>query len=75
VLNDEKFSPVGELRAEASILLTSKVALKFGWNGMVIGGLSRAANTISYSLPNMGIVDHTEEAFVQGVNVGIEINR
>jgi hypothetical protein len=75
VLNDEKFSPVGELRAEASLLVTKSIALKVGWNGTVIGGLSRASNTIRYRLPNMGIVDHNDEAFVQGVNFGFEICR
>ncbi len=75
ILNDEKFSPVGELRAEASLLVTKSIALKVGWNGTVIGGLSRASNTIRYRLPNMGIVDHNDEAFAQGVNFGFEICR
>ncbi len=75
VRNDEIFSPVGEFRAEASLLLTRKLAFKVGWNGMIMGGLSRAANTIQYDLPKPGILSHTEEAFAQGVNVGFEINR
>lgn len=74
-LNDEKFSPVGELRAEASLLLTKAIAVKVGWNGTVIGGLTRASNTIRYRLPDMGIVNHNDEAFAQGVNFGIELNR
>lgn len=75
VRHDERFSPVGEFRAEASVLLTSKVAFKVGWNGLIIGGLSRAANSVEYALPKPGILSSTEEAFAQGVNVGFEINR
>ena len=75
VRHDERFSPVGEFRAEASVLLTSKVAFKVGWNGLIIGGLSRAANSVAYRLPAPGILSSTEEAFAQGVTVGIEINR
>lgn len=73
--HDELFSPVGEFRAEASVLLTSKVAFKFGWNGLIMGGLTRAANTIQYSLPKPGLRGGKEEAFAQGVSVGFEINR
>ena len=73
--NDELFSPVGEFRAEASVLLTSKIAVKVGWNGLIMGGLTRAANTIEYTLPKPGLLSGSEEAFAQGVNVGIEINR
>ena len=74
-LNDEKFSPVGELRAEAAMLLTRAIKLKVGWNGLVIGGATRATNATRWRLPNMGIINSDEEVFIQGVNAGFEINR
>ena len=47
------FSPVGELRLQTSYQLTSNVALKFGYTGIVIGNISRASNRVDYSGPNL----------------------
>ena len=74
-VNDEKFSPVGELRADASIRLFRSVSAKIGWNGIVMGGITRGSSATRWRLPNMGIINSTEEVFVQGVNVGVEVRR
>lgn len=75
VLNDEEFSPVGEFRAEAALQLTRDVALNVGWTGLFVGGLSRASNSVNYSLPDYGIVKNKEEAIIQGITFGLEVNR
>ena len=74
---DEHFSPVAELRLDASYQVTKAFSLKFGWTGVFADNLARASNTIIYRIPGMGIRDpgHGEDVIIQGVNVGIEFNR
>ena len=74
-LNDEKFSPVGELRVETSFYLTKGVALQVGWTGLAAGEVARASNMVLYQVPTMGIVNRDQDIFSQGVNFGVEINR
>lgn len=74
-LRDERFSPVGEFRLQTSFHVTRGMKLKAGWEGMIVGGVARGANTIAYALPTMGIIDRSEEIFSHGVTVGLEINR
>ena len=71
------FAPVGELRVQTSYQLTSAAAIRFGYTGMYIGGLTRASNTIDYTLLKMGIIDgnHDQDLFVNGISLGIEFNR
>ena len=73
--SDEKFSPVGELRAEGSMRLTRDISVSVGWNGLIVGGITRASNSVVYSLPRMGILDRQEEMLAQGVSVGLQFNR
>lgn len=74
---DEHFSPLAELRLDASYQLTKGVSLKFGWTGMFADNVVRATNTIIYRVPTMAIADpgHGEDLIIQGVNVGVEWNR
>jgi hypothetical protein len=72
------FSPVGEIRVNASYQVTRSVGLKFGYTGMVVGNVARASNRIDYDSPNLiGIKEGAahELFFVNGVNFGVEINR
>ncbi|MCA9263680.1 MAG: BBP7 family outer membrane beta-barrel protein [Planctomycetales bacterium] len=71
----ERFSPVGEFRAEAAMRLTKAITAKAGWNGMIMGNVSRAANSVVYELPAMGMAVNQEEVFIHGLNVGVEVNR
>lgn len=77
VAYDEEFSPVAEFRIQTSFILTRAVALKLGYTGMFIGGLTRASNTVDYTIPYMGILDgnHNQSIYAGGVSFGIEINR
>lgn len=76
-LDENEWSPVVELRAQASYQLTRAIAIRVGWTGMYIDGLARASSLVNYTLPTMGLIPNqiTQDAFVQGVNAGIEINR
>jgi len=74
------FSPVVELRVEAKYQLTNKVTFKAGWNGMYIGELARPSRMVDYHLYDthvMGILTNMNRdlCFLQGVAIGIEINR
>ncbi len=72
------FSPVGELRVNASWQATRNVGLKFGYTGMIVGGISRASNTIDYDSVNLiGLLDgnNNQIFFLNGLNFGVEINR
>lgn len=69
----EDFSPVAELRVEASYHLTKAFALKVGYNGMFVGNVRRAGNSVKYYLPTMGFNDAgTQNLVVNGFNVGLE---
>jgi hypothetical protein len=68
-----EFSPVGELRVEASYHLTKSFALKAGYSGMYVGNVRRAATSVRYYLPTMGFVDSgTQDLVTNGFNVGVE---
>jgi len=74
------FSPVVELRIEAKYMLTNKVSFKAGWNGMYIGELARPSRMVDYTLHQthaMGILRgmNRDLCFLQGLGIGIEINR
>ncbi len=72
------FSPVGELRLQTSCNVTSNVALKVGYTGLVMGNITRASNRIDYSGPNLISILPTgihQTFFSNGINFGVEINR
>ena len=67
------FSPLGELRVEAAYYLTQNISLKLGYNGMYVGDVRRAANSIRYFLPDMGFEDRgTQNLIVNGASFGVE---
>lgn len=72
------FSPVGELRLNASFQATSNIGIKVGYTGMYVGNISRASNRINYDGPNLvDILDGNfhQTFFINGINFGVEINR
>jgi hypothetical protein len=72
-LTEREFSPVGELRAQASYHVTNQFALKFGYTGTYIGNIRRAAPSVKYYLPNMGYKDGgTQEMLTNGFDFGCE---
>lgn len=72
-----EFAPAGEWRLEASYYANDWLAFRLGYTGMVIGGISRASQKVSYTLPNFALSDagSLETVLVNGLNVGFEINR
>jgi hypothetical protein len=74
-LSEERFSPTGELHYETSFLITRRVSFNVAWVGTVVGGVTRSANTVVYQLPNLGILNKSEQLFTHGVTFGVEINR
>ncbi len=72
---DAKFSPVGEVRVQSTFHITQAVSLRGAWEGMIVGGMARGANTIDYALPTLGIIDRTDQMFSHGFTVGLEVNR
>lgn len=70
----QDFSPIAELRVEAAYRLTQSVALKAAYNGMFVGNVRRAANSVRYALPNMGFRDAgTQNFLVNGLSFGVEL--
>lgn len=72
------FSPVGELRVQTACQVTSNIAVKVGYTGLVMGNVSRASNRIDYSGPNLISILPTgihQTFFSNGLNFGVEINR
>ncbi len=74
------FSPVVELRIEGKYQLTRSVAFRAGWNGMYIGEIARPSRMINYELGQTSVLGilrnmNRDLAFLQGVGIGITINR
>jgi Putative beta barrel porin-7 (BBP7) len=70
---EQEFSPVAELRVQASYHVWKGAALKFGYTGSYIGNIRRAAPSVRYFLPDMGYVDTDGEDFlINGFDLGVE---
>ncbi len=69
------FSPVAEMRVQASYQLTSAIALRLGYTAIFVDNISRAAAQVKYELPQMGFRDGQagkQEILINGVNFGAE---
>jgi len=72
-LREQEFSPVAELRVQASYHVWQGAALKLGYTGSYVGNIRRAAPSVFYSLPDMGYVDTGGEDFlINGFDLGVE---
>jgi hypothetical protein len=71
------FTPLGELRVNGNVQLTRLISFKVGWTGIVMGGIGRSSDMVNYDLPTMSInsSNNSQTVFIQGVNVGVELNR
>ncbi|HUY92184.1 MAG TPA: BBP7 family outer membrane beta-barrel protein [Pirellulales bacterium] len=72
-----QFSPLGELRLGLNYQVYRSLALNVGWTGIVIGGVARSPNMVSYTLPAMGINTggDRQTVFIQGITAGVSLNR
>ena len=71
-LREQEIAPVGELRVSASYHFTRSFALNFGYTGSVMSNVRRAAQSVKYSLPDMGYVDAGGQTMLSnGFDLGI----
>jgi hypothetical protein len=74
-----EFSPILEFRVEARMQLTNIIAVKAGYTGIFINNVARAADMVDYTVPTMGISraleGNLQNVYIQGLNLGFEINR
>ena len=72
-----EFTPLIEFRVEGHVQLTRLLSLKAGWTGIFMDGIARASDMVEYTVPSMGILpgNNNLPVFIQGVNVGLELNR
>ncbi len=72
-----EWAPGVELRLEAEYQFTRSISLHGGWTGLWMDGIARSSSLVDYSVPTMGIdlTDNRDNLFVNGVNIGVTINR
>lgn len=71
---DDDFSPLVEMRVEASYQVTGSIAAKLGYNAMFIDNIRRASQQVDYTLPRMGFIDGgTQDIFINGVTFGVDV--
>lgn len=77
ILHATQFSPLGELRLNANYQVFRSFSVNVGWSGLVMGGMARSPNMVSYSLPDMGILSahNRQVVFINGVTFGMNFNR
>jgi hypothetical protein len=77
VVYEREFTPALELRVEARYQLTRAISLHAGWTGWWMDNIARASSVIDYTVPAMGInaSENRETLFINGVTVGLDINR
>ena len=55
------------------------ITVKAGYTGIFMNNVARAADMIDYTVPNMGITrdlnGNLQNVYIQGLNLGIEVNR
>lgn len=71
-----EFCPLVEFRAEGHVQLTRLISAKVGWTGIFMDNIARASDMILYQVPNMGILpgNNKQPVFMQGFNIGLELN-
>jgi hypothetical protein len=82
------FAPLGEMRLNESYQLTKNASITVGYTGILMSGIGRASRRIDYTLNNvtgvggtvgqdLGIINgaKNDHVFINGVNVGFQINR
>lgn len=71
---DDDFSPVVEMRAQASYQFTSSIAFKLGYTATYVDNITRASQTVRWFLPDLGLLDAgQQDIFINGANVGFDV--
>ncbi len=74
-LRTQRFSPTGEIRVQGMFNITRAIKIQAAWEGTVVGGITRGANTNEWTLPSMGLLNRSEDIFMHGVSFGFLVNR
>ena len=70
---DDSFTPVIEFRAEGSYQLTSAIALKLGYTAVFVDNITRAAESVRWYLPDMGLLSSgDQDILINGATFGVE---
>jgi hypothetical protein len=72
---ENSFSPMAEMRVQASYQVTSNIAFRLGYTAIFVDNISRSTNQVRYELPRMGFREDQvskQEIFINGVNFGFE---
>jgi hypothetical protein len=70
------FCPTGEFRINAAVKLSKAISLQAGWTALYMGRIARAANSVNYEVPSMGLnTSIRQDCLMTGLNLGILINR
>ncbi len=76
---DSEFCHTVELRIELKYQVTRAIFFKVGWTGMWMDRIARAPNMVSYDDPINGVainpLRHQEDVFLNGLNIGVTLNR
>jgi hypothetical protein len=72
-----EFSPIVELRVEAKYQITRALSFRAGWTGMWMDGIARASALDYYNISGMqlNMAHNKQDVFVNGLNLGFDINR
>jgi len=72
---ENEFSPVAEMRVQASYQITSNIALRLGYTAIFVDNISRSSSQVRYELPRMGFREDQvgkQNIFINGANFGFE---
>lgn len=74
--HQNEFSPLIEVRANLGFQLTKALVAQVGWTGLWADNVARPSSMVRYTMPDMGIgQSNRQDIFMQGLNLGIELNR
>ncbi len=76
-IENNEFTPMGELRLEAIYPINSWLSFKAGYTGILIDGISRASTKVDYTLPRFQLANRNSDELVgiHAATFGLEINR
>jgi hypothetical protein len=80
VAHIRQWSPGAELRLDLMFQLTHAISVDVGWTGLYLGGIARASAMPDYTISEAGAMginrtSNDQDVFINGVNVGLKINR
>jgi hypothetical protein len=71
---DNTFSPVAELRVDATYKFTRALAAKLGYTAIFADNITRAASVTRWRLPDGGFLDSGKQnIFMNGADFGFEL--